>query len=161
MADSSLNRTGETPPKTRKGHGTAELGPTDSTDSGSDVRGGPGFRDDERLGLAAQAGPEERGETKGAGPDIGDRDLDSDSDRAGTGERASSGRDDAVPVDQLLYDSEGNAIEGEDIADDSALDTTLQEFDDPEESTRRRDVTGDVERGDVEGTGRGRSGEPV
>ena len=102
MAESSLNHTEETPPAIRKGHGTAELGPTDSTDSGSDVRGGPGFRDDDRLGLGAQARPGDSDDAEGAGPDLGDRDLDSDSDRAGTGERASSGRDDAAPVDQTL-----------------------------------------------------------
>jgi hypothetical protein len=128
MADSSLMRTGETPPSVRKGHGTAELGPTDSTDSGSDVRGGFGFHREERLGLTPEPASdgEVDGLVEGAGPDLGDRDLDSDSDRAGTGERASAGRDTAGPVDQTLYDEEGNAIDGEDIADDSALDTTLQ-----------------------------------
>ena len=162
MAASSLTRTGETPPSVRKGHGTAELGPTDSTDSGSDVRGGPGFRGDERLGLTPAPVPPSSGEVEGAGPDIGDRDLDSDSDRAGTGERASSGRDDAGPVDQTLYDDQGNAIEGEDIGDDAALDTTLQEADDRELAVpRRRDTGSDVERGDVEGNGGGRRGDPV
>ena len=39
MAESSLMRSGESPPAVRKGHGTVELGPSDSTDSGSDVRG--------------------------------------------------------------------------------------------------------------------------
>ncbi len=52
-----------------KGHGTAALGPSDSSDSGSDV--------------------------VNAGPDIGDTDLDSDSDRFGTGERAAADRDTA------------------------------------------------------------------
>ena len=50
-----------------KGHGTAALGPSDSSDSGSDV--------------------------VDAGPDLGDANLDSDSDRYGTGERASAERD--------------------------------------------------------------------
>ena len=54
MADSSLTHTGESPPSVRKGHGTAELGPTDSTDSGSDVRGGPGFQREARLGLTLE-----------------------------------------------------------------------------------------------------------
>lgn len=132
MAESSLMRTGETPPATRKGHGTAELGPTDSTDSGSDVRGGPGFEREERLGLTPEPASDGQveGRVEGAGPDIGDRDLDSDSDRFGTGERASAGRDTAGPVDQTLYDDDGNAIDGEDLADDSNLDTTLQADDD-------------------------------
>ncbi|HVF63480.1 MAG TPA: hypothetical protein VNE58_05765 [Casimicrobiaceae bacterium] len=127
MANSTLMHTGETPPSTHKGHGTADLGPSDSTDSGSDVRGGPGFQREERMGLTPgpASGSEVEGVVEGAGPDIGDTDLDSDSDRAGTGERGAAGRDTAGPVDQTLYDDEGNAISGEDIADDSALDTTL------------------------------------
>jgi hypothetical protein len=52
-----------------RGHGTRDLGPSDSSDTGSDLIG--------------------------AGADVGDADLDSDTDRAGTGERASAGRDDA------------------------------------------------------------------
>lgn len=52
------------------GHGTQALGPSDSSDSGSDVLGAGGL--------------------------IGDEDLDSDSDRQGTGERASAGRDKAT-----------------------------------------------------------------
>ena len=47
----------------RRGHGTEALGPSDSSDSGSDVRG------------------------FGADRQIGDAELDSDSDRNGTGER--------------------------------------------------------------------------
>jgi hypothetical protein len=47
----------------RRGHGTSALGPSDSSDSGSDVRGGD-----------AQAR-------------LGDAELDGDSDRTGTGER--------------------------------------------------------------------------
>jgi hypothetical protein len=127
MAQSSLLHTGETPPSVRKGHGTAELGPTDSTDSGSDVRGGSGFLHEEMPGSSQEPpyGREVEG-SAGAGPDIGDRDLDSDSDRSGTGERASAGRDSAGAVDQMLYDDEGNAVDGEDLADDSDPDPTLQ-----------------------------------
>jgi hypothetical protein len=131
MAQSSLMRTGETPPSVRKGHGTADLGPTDSTDSGSDVSSGSGFQREERLGLTLDTGSDggAEGIVEGAGPDIGDRDLDSDTDHFGTGERAAAGRDTAGPVDETLYDDEGNAVEGEDIGDDSFLDTTLQEGD--------------------------------
>jgi hypothetical protein len=56
-----------------KGHGTESLGPSDSSDSGSDLADST------------------------AGADVGDANLDSDSDRGGTGERASSGRDTVVP----------------------------------------------------------------
>jgi hypothetical protein len=155
MAQSSLMHTGEEPPSVRKGHGTAELGPTDSTDSGSDVRGGFGFEHEERLGLTPDQGGERGGEgiVEGAGPDIGDRDLDSDSDRTGTGERASAGRDTAAAVDQILYDEAGNPVDGEDLVDDSELDVTLQaEEDDAAASegdtaaTSRRSGGSDVER---------------
>ncbi len=50
-----------------RGHGTGALGPSDSSDSGSDVQG------------AAQ--------------ELGDAGLDSDTDRSGTGERSSAAPD--------------------------------------------------------------------
>lgn len=169
MADSSLTHTGESPPSVRKGHSTAELGPTDSTDSGSDVRGGPGFQREARLGLTLEpvSDREIEGVVEGAGPDIGDRDLDSDSDHAGTGERAAAGRDTTGPVDQTLYDDEGNVVEGEDIADDTSLDTTPQDPDGSgallvedgpgERSERERPLPDrDVERGDVPTSDRAR-----
>ena len=55
-----------------RGHGTAALGPSDSSDSGSDLHGAPGLA---------------------TGPDIGDANMDSDSDRYGTGERGAAERD--------------------------------------------------------------------
>ena len=84
------------------GHGTDALGPSDTSDSGSDVVGGPGFAlgidDEQRPGL--ERGTSEDRETgsgrDSAGPDMGDSDLDSDSDSGGTGERASAGRDTSV-----------------------------------------------------------------
>jgi hypothetical protein len=60
------------------GHGTGALGPSDSSDSGSDL-----------IGAAGQTGGS-------AGPDVGDADLDSDTDSGGTGERAAAGRDSMV-----------------------------------------------------------------
>jgi hypothetical protein len=71
-----------------RGHGTGALGPSDSSDSGSDLQGAPGL---------AQAGINSDLEDGTAGPDIGDADLDSDSDSAGTGERAAAGRDVVTP----------------------------------------------------------------
>jgi len=53
----------------RRGHGTRALGPSDSSDSGADLAG------------------------NSAGRDVGDANLDSDSDRFGTGERAAVGSD--------------------------------------------------------------------
>jgi hypothetical protein len=82
-----------------KGHGTRALGPSDTSDSGSDVVGGPGSAlsvdDDELIDLerGTTDDPQRGHATDTAGPDMGDPDLDSDSDSSGTGERAAAGRD--------------------------------------------------------------------
>ena len=85
---------------TGKGHGTGALGPSDSSDSGSDVSGGPGLAIDADAALPLDTGTTsdlEAGSAGGtAGPDVGDADLDSDSDAGGTGERAAAGRDTVV-----------------------------------------------------------------
>ena len=87
-----------------KGHGTAALGPSDTSDSGSDVSAGD------------------------AGADLGDAMLASDTDAGGTGERTGIGRDgvtlDAdIGVDQIVrLDAQGNLI----AHDDEAIDEDLQ-----------------------------------
>jgi len=70
-----------------KGHGIDALGPSDISDSGSDVVGGPGFSDalDPEQMLDFDRGT--------AGPDVGDANFSGDSDIGGTGERAAAGRD--------------------------------------------------------------------
>ena len=95
MADSTLDDTPrETPPETGKGHGTAALGPSGTSDSGSDMQG-PGLAED--AGLDLDTGTTSDLElSRGAGHDIGDANLDSDSDEVGTGESATAGRDDDV-----------------------------------------------------------------
>jgi hypothetical protein len=81
-----------------KGHGTDALGPSDNSDSGSDVTGGPGFAlaaDDDLIPDLDQGTNEDYAEghaSDTAGADLGDDDLDSDSDSGGTGERAAAGR---------------------------------------------------------------------
>lgn len=85
-----------------KGHGIDALGPSDISDSGSDVVGGPGFAtnlDDDQLlhldeGTTSDLEASHAGDT--AGPDVGDANFSSDSDMGGTGERASAGRDTVV-----------------------------------------------------------------
>jgi hypothetical protein len=82
-----------------KGHGVDSLGPSDISDTGSDVVGGPGFAgnldEDQRIdldtGTTSDLEASHAGNT--AGPDIGDANIDSDSDYGGTGERAAAGRD--------------------------------------------------------------------
>jgi hypothetical protein len=84
-----------------KGHGTDALGPSDSSDSGSDIVGGPGFGrgpdgDAPPTEDDARAHPEDWRASGEAGPDLGDANLDSDTDSGGTGERAMAGRDTVV-----------------------------------------------------------------
>ena len=79
-----------------KGHGTAALGPSDSSDSGSDLHGAPGLASQvDGFGLDKPGGGdiEDSFANYTAGPDVGDANLDSDSDRSGTGENASAPRD--------------------------------------------------------------------
>lgn len=94
MADSTLDPTRGKPPETAKGHGTAALGPSGSSDSGSDLQG-PGLAAD--AGLHFDTGTTSDLErSAGAGHDLGDANLDSDTDETGTGETATAGRDDDV-----------------------------------------------------------------
>lgn len=80
-----------------KGHGIDSLGPSDVTDSGSDVVGGPGFAadldDDQKLNLGTGTNEDPEASLDSAGSDMGDPNLESDSDYGGTGERAAAGRD--------------------------------------------------------------------
>ena len=79
-----------------RGHGTQALGPSDSSDSGSDVTGAHGLAHDvDRFGLerGTNEDPDESRAADTGGPAVGDGNLDSDSDAAGTGERAAAGRD--------------------------------------------------------------------
>ena len=74
---------------TERGHGTRALGPSDSSDTGSDLVGADGLGDDitDEFDHANMPMPHT------AGPDVGDANLDADSDRTGTGERADAARD--------------------------------------------------------------------
>jgi hypothetical protein len=82
-----------------KGHGIDSLGPSDISDTGSDVVGGAGFAgnlDKDQLldfdeGTTSDLEASHAGDT--AGPDVGDANFESDSDVGGTGERAAAGRD--------------------------------------------------------------------
>jgi len=80
---------------TDKGHGTGALGPSDTTDSASDITGAPGVIEGDVIGL--DRGTNEDADVQGpfatAGPDIGDAGLDSDSDSVGTGEHMAAGRE--------------------------------------------------------------------
>jgi len=84
------------------GHDTRSLGPSDSSDGGSDVAGGPGMLDSEQIGLDTGTNEDPDGGRlrSDAGGDIGDMGLDSETDRGGTGENVTAGRDDAAGVNR-------------------------------------------------------------
>jgi len=120
--------------RVRRGHGTEALGPSDSSDSGSDIQGAHGLAHDaDRFGLerGTNEDPDESRAADTGGPDVGDGNLDSDSDAEGSGERAAAGRDtpiaDArdIDVDQVIED-EGAGIleagEGDGSLDESETD---------------------------------------
>lgn len=80
------------------GHGTGALGPSDTSDSGSDLIGASGLAGEDELDFDTGTTSDLEASSAGgtAGPDVGDANLDSDSDSGGTGERAAAGRDTVV-----------------------------------------------------------------
>jgi hypothetical protein len=124
MPASSLEHSDETPPIVGKGHGTRALGPSDSSDSGSDIVGGPGLNRDDGLlqPPGTTSDPDVDGVRVTAGADIGDANLDSDSDRFGTGERAAAGRDSTLPTDTELRSISGEGMVPESIDTETADD---------------------------------------
>ena len=129
MGRSTLNTSGESHAVTRKGHGTGALGPSDSSDSGSDVVGGPGLNGEGGLPLQHGTTSDPDVDTRGAtaGPDMGDADLDSDTDRHGTGERAAAGRDSSEPADETLTEHDPDEAESMGTPDDAAFERTADE----------------------------------
>jgi hypothetical protein len=101
MANSTLDGTDQTAPQSGKGHNTGALGPSDSSDSGSDVQ------NERRHVFDIDSELDEHALEQGAD------ELGSDTDRAGTGERAAADGDaklkpggDILPdeVDDVLAD---------------------------------------------------------
>lgn len=94
-----------------KGHGTSALGPSDTSDSGSDVQGGLRWAGEADIGLDKGTSEDQDSapHDRTAGPDIGDAELDSDTDARGTGEVATAGRDydidigSDIDVDRIDY----------------------------------------------------------
>ncbi|WP_053567733.1 hypothetical protein [Caballeronia cordobensis] len=87
MSGSTLNPPEDDGVEYGKGHGTGALGPSDSSDSGSDVQGEKRYPGDIEDELDAHAIGQSRAE------------LDSDTDRAGTGEVASADGDNNLQSD--------------------------------------------------------------
>ena len=115
----------ETPDRTLgSGHGTGALGPSDSSDSGSDLVGAAGLAGEDTLDLGSGTTSDLEASTAGgtAGPDVGDADLDSDTDSGGTGERAAAGRD------TVARDGADIDVDHIDAIPDLALDDSDIEF---------------------------------
>lgn len=94
-----------------RGKNVDALGPSDISDTGSDVVGGPGFSsnlDDDQLVDLDRGTNEDSLGRHDAGPDVGDANYEGDSDYGGTGERATAGRDEAgkesadIDTDQVV-----------------------------------------------------------
>jgi hypothetical protein len=119
-----------------KGHDTRSLGPSDSSDSGSDMAG-PGLLDEEQLGLDrgtnedSEAG---RRNVADAGASIGDLDMDDNSDSPGTGEHLTAGKDPDLRVnadrdaDRVVASEEAGLGGGLDQAEEAQLGITDEEI---------------------------------
>jgi hypothetical protein len=115
MSGSTLDPPEEGRVETGKGHGTGALGPSDTSDSGSDVQGEKRYPGDIEDELDAHA--------------IGqsDAELASDTDRYGTGEAASADGDNNLPTDadilpdEVKDETRGIGDETADPADDERL----------------------------------------
>ena len=119
-----------------KGHDVKSLGPSDSSDSGSDMAG-PGLIDDDALALDrgtnedTEAGPDDVAD---AGPSVGNLGMDSDSDRYGTGEHLTAGKDPNIRVggdigvDRIVDANEAGLGGGLDQAEEALLDITDEEI---------------------------------
>lgn len=88
------NLPGQNAPKTPKGHDVRSLGPSDSSDTGADLVG-PGLIDDEAIALERGTNEDSEGghlRAAGANASVADLALSDTSDRDGTGERATAGK---------------------------------------------------------------------
>jgi hypothetical protein len=126
-----------TPPQRKlpKGHDIRSLGPSDSSDSGSDMAG-PGLIDDDVLNLDrgtnedTEAG---RNDIADAGASVGDVGMDDNSDRYGTGERMAAGKEPRMRVDgdydtdRIVGAEEAGLGGGLDQAEEAQLGITDEE----------------------------------
>ena len=87
--------------KTVKGTDVKSLGPSDTSDSGSDMAG-PGLVGDDALHLDRGTNQDPEGGTVGkieAGASVGDREMDDTSDKDGTGEHLTAGKEPRLRTD--------------------------------------------------------------
>lgn len=142
------------------GHDTRSLGPSDSSDSGSDMAG-PGLIDDDALPLDRGTNEDQeagRSDSANAGASVGDDDMEDNSDRFGTGERRAAGKEPSareasdITADRIIGADEAGLGHGLDQAEEARLG--IRDDDQRDEYDR---IGGDIEAD--EGAGR-RSGNP-
>jgi len=106
------------------GHGTDALGPSDTSDTGSDVQGAVRWTAEADIGLdkGTNEDPDSGRRDPTAGPDIGDARLDSDTDAHGTGEVATAGRDSDIAAGSDIDVDRIDHISPEEAADAGMTD---------------------------------------
>ncbi len=119
-----------------KGHDVRSLGPSDSSDSGSDLIG-PGLIDEDLLNLDRGTNEDsEGGHLAGsdAGASVGDLGADDNSDRYGTGEHMTAGKEPDVRIaadiapDRIVGPEEAGLGGGLDQAEEAQLGITDEEL---------------------------------
>jgi len=118
------------------GHDTKTLGPSDSSDSGSDMAG-PGLVDDDALPLERGTNEDQESgvhNSANAGPSVGDSDMKDNSDRFGTGERRAAGKepgaraDGDIDTDRIVGGDKAGLGAGLDQAEEAQLGVTDEEL---------------------------------
>ena len=129
-------------PRRPRATSTELLGPSDLSDSGSDLVGADGAVDTDDIGLDGGTNDDIR-RAAGAGADIGDADLDADTDAGGTGERAEAGRDTLRNEAPDILPDQVFSLSGDDdvLAEDEDL-MAAGGIDDDEEDEQDEDDAG-------------------
>jgi len=122
--------------KTVKGTDVKSLGPSDSSDSGSDMAG-PGLVDDDAVHLDRGTHEDPEGGTVGkieAGASVGDREMDDTSDKEGTGEHLTAGKEPRMradadrDTDRIVRSGEAGLGGGLDQAEEAQRGVTDEEL---------------------------------
>jgi hypothetical protein len=117
------------------GHDVRSLGPSDSSDTGSDMAG-PGLIDEDVLRLDRGTNEDSEGGRRNvadAGASVGDLGMDDTSDRYGTGEHLTAGKEPHVRIgadigtDRIVGPGEAGLGGGLDEAEEALLGTTDEE----------------------------------
>jgi hypothetical protein len=125
-----------TRPARGKGHDLRSIGPSDSSDSGSDLSG-PGLIDDDLLGLDRGTNEDSEGghlADRDAGASLGDLGADDTSDRNGTGEHLTAGKEPDIRIandiapDRIVGAEEAGLGGGLDQAEEARLGVTDEEL---------------------------------